>query len=248
MDRSPTSLTPDERAALTQELRSLDEEIQWLRAEVETFHDDLREPDEASAARMAVEQLLLIDSLAKRRDALRRQLDGTTAAQQERADVDGLRKSVLFDPYDELEGVLPPGRFPNEGRGEEVDPAVWPEEWTGPHSDQLTEAVDVDDPVEALEIGALSAGAEAGPYSDITELADIAAPTPPEEAALHGRARTPSDADHMTVGLPPEVDLDRLEDLSMDDLIEAELVAIDEGDPETAAILLSEIEERRKRK
>jgi hypothetical protein len=141
-----------------------------------------------------------------------------------------------------------PATFPHEGRGEEVDPAVWAEEWTDRRGDQISEAVDVDDPVEALEIGALSAGTEAGPFSATTELADIAAPPPPEEAGLARGVRTPSDVDHLAVGLSPGFDLDELADVSLEDLIEAELVAIDEGDPETAAMILAEIDERRRRK
>jgi hypothetical protein len=112
----------------------------------------------------------------------------------------------------------------------------------------MTEAVDVDDPVEALEIGALSTGTEADATGDVTELADGAAPPPPEEAALNGRVRTPADADDIAVGLPPGVDLDELDDASLDDLIEAELVAIDEGDPEAAAIIADEINKRRRPK
>ena len=75
---------------------------------------------------------------------------------------------------------------------------------------------------------------EATPADDATELADRAATTPPEEAALTDREGVSPDAGELAVGLPPGEDLDRLEEASLDDLIEAELVAIDAGDPETA--------------
>jgi hypothetical protein len=81
-----------------------------------------------------------------------------------------------------------PRTFQHEGRGEEIDPAVSAEEWTDSNGDQLDEAVDVDDPVEALEASVLWAGTEADASGDATELADRAAPLPPEEAALVERA------------------------------------------------------------
>jgi hypothetical protein len=114
-----------------------------------------------------------------------------------------------------------------------------------PRGDELTEALDVDDPVEALEVGALSAATEDNQNSDPTELADRAAPPAPEETLVRA-ARTASDVDHVEVGLPPGIDLDVLEDASLDDLIEAGLAAVDEADPETVAIIRDEIEQRQK--
>jgi hypothetical protein len=148
------------------------------------------------------------------------------------------------DDEDAIDGDNP-GTFPHEGRGEELDPAVSEEEWTDRSRDQLDDAVDVDDPVEALEEGALWAATEAGPSTDATELADQAAPLAPEEAALVERLGISPEADDLTVGLPAGSDLD-LGAASVDDLLEAELVAIDEGDPETAAILADELERLRR--
>ncbi|MCU1502225.1 MAG: hypothetical protein JWM12_1579 [Ilumatobacteraceae bacterium] len=231
--------TDEERAAFRQELRSLEEQIRRLGAEVQELGEDLRQPGEATAARMAVEQLLLLESLERRRGQLRVQLG--EAAPTARGPAIDLDDNALNSFGDE------PATFPKEGRSEEVDPAVLPGEWTAPRGDQLVEAVDVDDPVEALEVGALSAAIEDDPFADATELADRAAPPPPEEAALSGDVRTPSDVDHLEVGLPPGIDVDQLEDASLEDLIEAELAAIDEGDPETAAIISAEIDRRGRR-
>ena len=111
---------------------------------------------------------------------------------------------------------------------------------------ELTEAADVDDEVEALEVAALSAATEDSPNSDATELADRAAP-PPAEDDLTQAARTPADIDHLEVGLAPGVDLDALEDMSLESLIEAEMAAVDEADPETAVIIKDEIDRRRRR-
>jgi hypothetical protein len=137
-----------------------------------------------------------------------------------------------------------PKTLAKEGRGEDIDPAVSAEEWTAPAGDQLAEAADVDDPVEALEVGELSAATESSP-ADSTELADRAAPAPPEEDALIARVGTSPDRDELTVGLPRSVDLEGLEEAPLEDLIEAELVAIDAGDPETAAMIAAELERRR---
>lgn len=52
------------------------------------------------------------------------------------------------------------GSEAHKGLGEDIAPAVWPEEWTFRVDDQLSRAADVDDPVEALEVGALGAAAE----------------------------------------------------------------------------------------
>ena len=127
---------------------------------------------------------------------------------------------------------------------DEIDIPGVREDSTAPRGDQLTEAIDVDDPVEALEVGALSAAVEDNQNSDMTELADRAAPPAPEELFAQA-ARTPADVDHMEVGLPPGVDLDALEEASLEQLMEAEFAAVDEADPETAAIIRDEIDRRR---
>jgi hypothetical protein len=154
-------------------------------------------------------------------------------------------RSPAADDDDEMIDGDNPRTFAHEGRGEEIDPAVSEEEWTDRSRDQLGEAADVDDPVEALEEGVLWAATEAGPFSDATELADEAAPLSPEEAALVERLGVSPDNEDLTVGLPAGSDLD-LGAASLDDLVEAELVAIDEGDPETAAILADELERLRR--
>ena len=100
------------------------------------------------------------------------------------------------------------------------DPAMFPHEGRGE---------ELGDPVNTLVVGA------------------DGAPPAAEEAAIRGGPRTASDADHLGVGLPTGVDLAKLEDAPLEDLIEAELVAIDEGDPETSAMILDEIDQRRKR-
>jgi len=53
-------------------------------------------------------------------------------------------------------------------------------------------------------------------------------------------------AEFLTVGLPPGIDLDgsTVEDLSLDDLIEAEMLATDEGDGVMAVILAEEVRRR----
>ena len=85
------------------------------------------------------------------------------------------------------------------------------------------------------------AGIEGSPYEDTTELADRVTPAPPEEAALIERVGVSPEANDLTVGLPPAVDLERLEEAPLDDLIEAELIAMDEGDGESAAIIAAEL-------
>ena len=168
-------VSDDEQAELRRELRSLDATIQRIRAESRDMGDDLREPDEGPVAgRMAVEQQALLASLESRRDALRRRLGQRTSN-----DHGDALPSIDDDS----------GSVAHKGRGEDIAPAVWPEEWTSRGGDQLSEAADVDDPVEALEVGALGAGAEASPSDDTTELADRAAPAPPEEAALTATRR-----------------------------------------------------------
>ena len=226
-------VSDDEKAELRRELRSLEATIQRIRAEFRDMGDDLREPDEGPVAgRMAVEQQALLASLESRRDALRRRLGQRTSND------DGDAPPSIDDDS---------GSVTHKGRGEDIGPAVWPEEWTSRGGDQLSGAADVDDPVEALEVGALGAGAEASPSDDTTELADRAAPAPPEEAALTARVGSSPASDDLTVGLPPGADLDRLEEATLDDLIEAELVAIDAGDPESAVIIAAELERRRTR-
>jgi hypothetical protein len=148
------------------------------------------------------------------------------------------------DDEDGIEGD-DPRTFQHEGRGEEVDPAVSEEEWVDRSHDQLSEAADVDDPVEALEAGVLWAATEASASGDPTELADGAAPPAPEEAALVEGAGVEAADDDLTVGLPAGSDPD-LAGASLEDLIEAELLAIDEGDAETAAILADELGRRRR--
>jgi hypothetical protein len=150
-------------------------------------------------------------------------------------------------PHDEDDDALKsfddnPRTFPREGWGEEVDPAVSVEEWTDSHSDQLDEAADVDDPVEAIEGSVLWAGTEAEASGDSTELADRAAPLPPEEAALIERAGISPEADELTTGLPAGSDLDAA---APEELLEAELTAISEGDPELAATFADELARRK---
>jgi hypothetical protein len=148
-------------------------------------------------------------------------------------------------PRDDDEvGIDDPRTFQHEGRGEDIDPAVVEDEWSDARSDQLLDAADADDPVEALEDG-LWADIGAHPAGDVTELADRAAPPPPEEAAVVERAGVDPTADELTVGLPAGANLDAA---LPENLVEAELVAISEGDPETAAILAEELEERRRRR
>lgn len=148
----------------------------------------------------------------------------------------------MNDDDDEASDRDDPRTFQHEGRGEEVDPAVSADEWVDDDRDQLDEAADLDDPVEAVELSTLWAATEANATGDQTELADAAVPTPPEEAALVDRAGVSPEADELTTGLPPGADLDRI---STEDLTEAELASISEGDPETAAILADELERRR---
>ena len=200
-------MTDDERAELRDELRAIELEIERIQDEVRSVTDDLREGDEAGSSRIAVEQLVLIESLERQRAELHSRLFGS-------------------DVRDEIDNPAPP-----DGSRAAL-------------GDELTEVGDVDDPVEALEVGALSAAVEDSQYSDATELADRAVPPAPEESVI-GEARTPADVDHLEVGLPPGVDLDGLEDASLAQLIEAELAAVDHADPETAAIIRDEIDRRR---
>ena len=235
----------DERSALRGELSSLNETIREIRAELQELGDDLRQPDEgALAGRIAVEEQALLDRLERRRNEVRRLLGHV--AFDDSASRSGFDRVIEPEDDDLKSFDDDPTTVAREGRGEDVDPAVWPEEWTAPGGDQLTEAADVDDPVEALEVGALGAGSEGSPYEDTTELADRSAPAPPEEAALIERVGVSPEPDDLTVGLPPAVDLERLEEAPLDDLIEAELIAMDEGDGESAAIIAAELERRRK--
>lgn len=133
--------------------------------------------------------------------------------------------------------------FAHEGAGEEIDPAVEDEEWTDASNDQIEDLVDLDDPVEALESSVLWAATEGSASGDSTELADAAVPEAPEQAAFLGRTHIDPESDELTVGLPAGTEINT-EDT--DDLLEAELTAIDEGDPETAAILADEIQRRQK--
>jgi hypothetical protein len=130
-------------------------------------------------------------------------------------------------------------------RGEEWDPAVSPDdEWATRGRDQLSQAAELDDPVEALELSRLGSAAETAPSDDATELADQAAPAPPEEAALTEATALDPEADELTVGLGPEIDLDRLSEAPTEQLVEAEVAAADTGDPETAALIAAERERR----
>jgi hypothetical protein len=113
-----------------------------------------------------------------------------------------------------------------------------------PRGDELAEVADVDDQVDALTVGAMSAATEDNQNSDPTELADRAVPPATDEDVARA-ARTPADVDHLEVGLSPGADLDQLERASLETLVEAELVATDQADPETAAIIRDEIERRR---
>ena len=139
----------------------------------------------------------------------------------------------------ELESLL----FGTDAR-EAVDNPAGPSDSPWPRGDELTEVTDMDDEVDALELGALSAATEDSPDNDSTELADRAAPPAPEEIA--DDARTPADVDHMETGLAPGVDLDSLEKASDEQLFEAQMAAIDEADPETVALIRDEIEQRRR--
>ncbi len=127
--------------------------------------------------------------------------------------------------------------------GDEIDNPALPGDSPLPRGDELADATELDDEVDALELSALSAATEDSPYNDATELAERAAPTPAEEDLSRG-ARTPADTDHLEVGLAPGVDLDSLADVSLESLVEAELTAVDEGDPETAVIIRDEIDRR----
>ena len=138
-----------------------------------------------------------------------------------------------------------PRTFPIEGWGEEIGPAASEEEWYDARADQLDEAAALDDPVEALEVGVLGSSTEGGPIDDSTELVDIAVPEAPEDEALLGRLGVrPEDEEELTVGLPPGTDLEAASD---DWLLEAELVAISEGDPETAALIAEALALRARR-
>ena len=80
---------------------------------------------------------------------------------------------------------------------------------------------------------------EGDPQQDATELADGAAPTPPEDDAFLGRLGVDAESeDELSVGLPTGTDLSKA---SAEWLLEAELVAISEGDPETAALIAHEL-------
>jgi hypothetical protein len=236
----------DGEQAIARDLQSLDTAIQRVRAEIRGLHEDLGDPAEgALAGRMAAEQEALLVELERQRDELRWRLgqhppDLTVSAR---------RTDQVAEPgLDELRSSEDdPATVAHEGRGEDIDPAVSSDEWTARRDDQLSEAADVDDPVEALEVGALWAGSEASPAGDATELADRAAPAAPEEAALAERAGISPEAADLIGGLPPSVDLERLDEASLEDLVEAELIAIDAGDPDIAAAVAAELERRRKR-
>jgi hypothetical protein len=79
------------------------------------------------------------------------------------------------------------------------------------------------------------------------ELADAAVPPPPEQDAMAVVPETDSsdvdldDEDELTTGLPAGTEID-VDESRRDELLEAELTAISEGDPETAAILADELE------
>ena len=126
---------------------------------------------------------------------------------------------------------------------DEIDNPSSPDDSPSPRGDELAQATEIDDEVDALEVGAMSAATEDNPNNDPTELADRAAPPAPEDIA--GEARTPSDVDHLEVGLAPGVDLDALATVSDEQLFELELTAIDDGDPETVALIRDELERRR---
>ena len=129
---------------------------------------------------------------------------------------------------------------------DEIDTPAVPGDTPLANAGELTESDDVDDEVEALEVSAMSAATEDDQHSDATELADRAAP-PAAEDDLTRAARTSADLDHLEVGLAPGADLDVLEDASLETLIEAQLAAVDEADPETAAIIKDEIDRRQDR-
>lgn len=138
-----------------------------------------------------------------------------------------------------------PRTFQKEGWAEEIGPAASEEEWYDARADQLDEAAQVDDPVEAREVSALWSLTEGDPNQDATELADTAAPEAPEDEALLGSLGVqPEDEEELTVGLPPGTNLEAASD---DWLVEAELVAISEGDPETAALIAEELTLRGRR-
>ena len=103
-----------------------------------------------------------------------------------------------------------------------------------------------------LALGAAAAPAQTLPYADTVSAAPSAAPAsgvayapPAADEDVARAARTPADVDHLEVGLSPGADLDQLERASLEELIEAALVAADQADPETAAIIRDEIERRR---
>lgn len=203
----------------------LEARIAELRRELQDLDDDARtEDDGAAALRMQDELEELIDELTRRR--------GRASATSSPVG-DGDDDEDLTSDEDD------PRTFRREGWGEDIGPAVTEDEWTDAREDQLDEAADIDDPVEALEEAALGSATEAGP-GDAIELEDAAAPTPPEEAALIERAGIAEDDDALTVGLPPGTEVG---DLSDEELIEAELAAAD-ADPELAAELAEELERR----
>src|SRR5215203_4940628 len=73
--------------------------------------------------------------------------------------------------------------------GDEIDIPAVPGDSPLPRGDELADATELDDEVDALELSALSAATEDSPYNDASELADRAAPTPAEEDLSRG-ART----------------------------------------------------------
>ena len=81
------------------------------------------------------------------------------------------------------------------------------------------------------------------PDDELKSYEDDPAPPVPEEAALTDSVGADPAEDVLTVGLPAGSDLDAG---TPDDVVEAELTAISEGDPETAALLADEIERRRR--
>jgi hypothetical protein len=194
---------------------------------------------------MVTEQEALLAELERQEDELRRRLgqhppEHTLSSRPtEHVARPGLDEVTGYDDDRATIG--------HEGRGEDIDPAVRADEWTGPRGDQLSEAADVDDPVEALEVGALWAGSEASAAGDATELADRAAPASPEEAAVAERAGVSPEAADLIGGLPPSIDLERLDEASTEDLLETELISIDAGFPDIAAAVAAELERRRKR-
>ena len=122
-----------ERATLEAELRDVELQIERIHDEVRSTSDDLRESDEAGSSRIAVEQLILIESLERRRAELRSQLSGT-------------------DARDAIDNPAPRAGSP------------------APRGDELAQTADVDDQVDALTVGAMSAATEDNPNSDPTEL------------------------------------------------------------------------------